>query len=150
MANRALFDTNLFVSYLLSSRQSSNVITTLFDRAFSRDFVLVVPLEVFDELVESISTKPYLATRIAAQTVKDLRDALESLAETTPRRDLEILSIVRDADDDYLVAYAIDDGVDYLVSGDKDLLALGDLLAPLKIRSPQAFLQELDSNPTDP
>jgi len=69
---------------------------------------------------------------------------LHSVAPVTPLRQLTIPSIVRDSKDDLIIAYALDAEVDYSASVDKDLLVLGDTIAPLKIRSPQAFLDDVE------
>lgn len=59
---------------------------------------------------------------------------------------LTVPQFTRDSKDDVLVAIALAAGADYLITGDKDLLALGDALAPLKIRSPQAYLDEVEGD----
>lgn len=150
MAFRVLFDTNLFFSYLLSDRREPTAINTLFDSAFAMDFVPVAPLAVLDELLTTVTAKPFLAARISRSTIQRFCDSLYSFAEITPRRNLEIESLVRDRNDDYIVAYALEDQVDYLVSADKDLLVLADALAPLKIRNPRAFLDELSAGSAGP
>jgi putative PIN family toxin of toxin-antitoxin system len=144
MASRALFDANLYVSYLLSAKMPSGVIKSLFDRAFAMEFDLVLPVAVLNELMETIAMKPYLAARISDHMIRSFQEDIVAIAEVTPLRAFEVISLVRDPKDDYLIAHAIDNQVDYLVSGDKDLLVLGDALAPLKIRSPQDFLDEID------
>ena len=49
----------------------------------------------------------------------------------------------RDPKDDYLLAYALRDGADVLVTGDRDLLDSGDVFAPLRIVDPGEFVREL-------
>ena len=62
-----------------------------------------------------------------------------------PIREIEVALVVRDPNDDMILAYAIQQDAEFLISGDKDLLVLGDSFLPLKIRTPAAFLAELDA-----
>lgn len=55
----------------------------------------------------------------------------------------ELPSISPDSDDDYLIALARDAAADYLVSGDRHLLALTDLDPP--VLTPRQFLELLDT-----
>ena len=68
---------------------------------------------------------------------------IKAIAEHVVNPPSPLTSLTRDPKDDYLIACALAVRADYLVSGDKDLLVLGDLFEPLKIRTPSAFLAEL-------
>ena len=144
MGSRVLLDANLLISYLLSPKNQSIVIESLFDRIFAMEITLVLPTQVLTETFETIASKPYLAERISTSMIETFQRAIVAVADVTSDRP-EVVSLVRDPKDDYLIAHAIHSQVDYLVTGDRDLLVLGDVLAPLKIRTPQAFLDELDS-----
>ena len=50
---------------------------------------------------------------------------------------------IRDKDDKLVLASAINSGSDILVSGDKDLLVLGNAIDDIKIISPGLFLRSL-------
>lgn len=95
-----------------------------------------------------VSEKPYFARRISDQRIERFVALLNRLATVKP--DLQSIERrwVRDPKDDYLVQTALQVDVDYLVTGDKDLLALGDEIEGLRIRSPQAFLDELGPVPS--
>ena len=56
----------------------------------------------------------------------------------------EIPPVSRDPKDDYLLAYGLVGGADYLVTGDEDLLTLRDVEG-LKIVSPREFVTLLES-----
>jgi putative PIN family toxin of toxin-antitoxin system len=56
---------------------------------------------------------------------------------------VEFPSYTADPDDDYLVALALSSGADFLVSGDRHLLELGDD-APVRVLTPRRFLEELE------
>ena len=57
-------------------------------------------------------------------------------------KDLPAIPVVRDPNDDAILATAIAARADYLVSRDKDLLSLSEYDG-IKIVSPEAFLQVL-------
>lgn len=54
-------------------------------------------------------------------------DVLSEVSEIVPRITTEIPAVTRDPKDDYLLAYALVGQVDYLVTGDRDLLVLGQV-----------------------
>ena len=141
---RVSFDSNVFISFLLSASGASSVIQSLFKRASLLDFELVVPEAVRLEVLATVANKPALSKRISEADIQQFESFLQSVASVTPLRQLTIPSIVRDSKDDLIIAYALDAEVDYSASVDKDLLVLGDTIAPLKIRSPQAFLDDVE------
>ena len=118
---RAVFDTNLLVSYLLSHRPP---VATLIDLHLARDdFLLVTAPELLAEL-DRVLTYPRLQqyytaaerTRFVA-LVMALSEIVD-LPETIPH-------ICRDPDDDRVIACAVVGQADVIVSGDDDLLTLG-------------------------
>ena len=117
---RAVLDTNLLVSYLLTHRPP---IATLIDRHLAQeDFVLVTApglLEELDRVLSYSKLQRYYSeaerTRFVALLVA-LAEVVD-LPETIPR-------ICRDPDDDQVIACAVVGQADVIVSGDRDLLAL--------------------------
>lgn len=61
---------------------------------------------------------------------------------TTIVSDLPTVQVVRDPNDDFIIATAIKAGADYLVARDNDLLTLG-AHENISIVSPETFLQVL-------
>jgi uncharacterized protein len=118
---KVLFDTNVWISYLLSPEQTSPIVA-LVDAAVER-FPLVVPPPLMDEL-RQIREKPRLRTRIRTEQVEHLIEILTAIGEVPTLSAEEMQSISRNAKDDYLIAYGLVAGADYLVSGDKDLVVL--------------------------
>src|SRR5215210_5494860 len=135
---RALLDPNVLISYLLIPLGNSPVNVSV-DVALAGTFTLLLPEEVLEEVVRVAASKPYLAQRIAPESVEALLRALAAVAEVVPALDEEIPAIGRDRKDDYLLAYAAVGQADYLVSGDNDLLSLGEV-AGIRIVSPAAFV----------
>ena len=101
-------------------------------------FRLILPKPVVDELQDRTTQKPYLAGRISSETVARLIDSLFLVAEPTIDPDEPLPEIGRDRDDDYLYAHAVLGGADYLVSGDRDVLAV-ERVGNVRIVSPATF-----------
>ena len=74
----------------------------------------------------------------AAAFLDDLVTLLDVVADPS-----KVLPVTRDPKDDYLVALAAEHGVDFIVSGDKDLLEWEGQLPP--VMAPAAFWNLLDS-----
>ena len=51
----------------------------------------------------------------------------------------------RDPGNDYLISLALDAKVDFLVTGDRDLLALPDEMVEFRICSPAEFVRIIES-----
>ena len=107
-------------------------------------FTVLLPSELLDEFYRTITTKPYLVDRIDPRqalafigTMRDVATLLTPLSQPAP-------PVVRDPNDDSLLAHALAAQADYLVTGDADLLALGNEVAPLRILSPADFVRLLD------
>ena len=135
---RAVFDTNLLVSYLLTHRPP---IATLIDHHLAReDILLVTAPELLDELNRVLGyprlqryyseerRKRFVALALALSEVVEL-------PESIPR-------ICRDPDDDWVIACAVAGQADVIVSGDQDLLVL-ERVGDIPILSATAFLDLL-------
>jgi predicted nucleic acid-binding protein len=79
-------------------------------------------------LRSKVIAKTYLAARISADHV----EVVPEISEPFP-------AAGRDRKDDYLFAHALIDRADYLVSGDEDLLSVGQIDG-VKLVSPARFL----------
>lgn len=133
---RAVFDTNVLVSYLLTHRPP---LATLIDRHLRQEhFRLVTALELLEELERVLGyarlqryytdaeRQRFVALVMALSEVVSLPDAI-------PR-------ISRDPDDDKLIACAVAGEADVIVSGDRDLLSL-ERVGTIPILSPAQFLE---------
>jgi putative PIN family toxin of toxin-antitoxin system len=136
---RAVLDTNLLVSYLLTHRPP---IATLIDHHLARDdFALVTAPELLAEL-DRVLAYPKLQgyyteqdrTRFVA-LVMALSEVV-NLPESIPR-------ICRDPDDDRVMACAVVGEADVIVSGDEDLLAL-ERAGDIPILTAAQFLKMLE------
>lgn len=138
---RVLLDTNVLVSYLLTPAAGGSI-ETIMEALIQGAFTLIVPPDLLEELEQVATRKPRLAKRIHLDQLTRLRDLLLAIGELVPAIEETIPAITRDRKDDYLLAYAFVSEVDYLVTGDDDLLIL-DKLGALVILSPPAFAELL-------
>lgn len=142
---RALVDPNIFISCLL--RPDNNTPPNVILEAAMLDrFRLLLPNSVVEEFSRAISRKPYLNQRIEQADLTSFVVALLSVAERSQPLPGPPAPICRDPKDDYLLAHAVVEAADYLVSGDGDLLGLRDRW-PVKIVSPAEFARILDDIP---
>ncbi len=144
---RALLDPNIFISYLLKPNHDSPPCVVV-EAAISRVFVPIVPISVIVEFVSAVSAKPYLRDRISRRQMEILvHELLLACERPTPLEEF-VESVSRDSKDDYLFTYAVLEETDYLVSGDRDILALRDV-SPVKIVTPAEFAAILSGLPED-
>ena len=136
---RALVDTNIFISYLLTPAGANGTVSRLVEAAFLAEFTLLLPEELLAELQEKLQTSRKLSRRITADEGRRLIALLRQVAIVLPTISEPIPPVVRDSKDDYLIAQALLGGADILISRDKDLLSLGQV-AHVQILSPHQFV----------
>jgi putative PIN family toxin of toxin-antitoxin system len=85
--------------------------------------------------------KPYWRERFAQESVAA---ALAELSRELTPITLEIEGVEGHHEDDLIIATAVSGLADYLVTGDKELRAVGDYRG-VKIRTPQEFLEEFEA-----
>jgi putative PIN family toxin of toxin-antitoxin system len=94
------------------------------------------------EILDKVVGKPYLASHISTEMVDTLLQLLALTGERVAELPGPFPAIGRDRKDDYLIAHSLISNVDYLVSGDQDLLTLGSV-DDLRIVSPADFARIL-------
>jgi putative PIN family toxin of toxin-antitoxin system len=136
---RAVFDTNLLVSYLLTHRPP---IATLIDRYLAEEeIVLVTAPELLDEL-NRVLEYPRLKRYYSEEERKRFVALVLALGEIVELPE-SIPSICRDPDDDVFIACAVAGDADVIVSGDHDLLDL-ERVGDIPILTAAAFLDLLE------
>lgn len=113
---RAILDTNLWISYLISKRLSE--IDQLFER---EDVRLLFSEELLDEFIE-VAGRPKFRSYFPEEDVEELLSLFDEFGEiidVTSKIDL-----CRDEKDNFLLALAKDGHADFLVTGDEDLLVI--------------------------
>lgn len=117
MKIRAILDTNLWISYLISKELSK--IDVLLERD---EITLIFSIELIEEFIE-VALRPKFRNFFSVETIGNLLDLFDSygeLVDVTSR-----VEACRDPKDNFLLALAKDGHVDFLVTGDADLLELG-------------------------
>lgn len=135
---RVCVDTNVLISYLLDPTSAGPPARTV-RACFQAGVELVLNETILKELTRKISSKSYLQARIGQVDADEFVSLVREVATIVPEITEAIPSTTRDTNDDYLIAHSIMERVDYLVSGDKDLLALGSVLN-VRIVSPADFV----------
>lgn len=126
---RILVDTNVYVSALVFGGRPALAL----QQAEARGIQLVASRELESELVETLTDKFGWST-------EQVREACDRLWHSAYWSSPEPLTdIVRDADDNHVIAAALEAGAQYIVTGDRDLLTLGSFRG-IPILTPAAFL----------
>jgi len=139
MPIRAVLDTNVLVSGLVAEEGPPG---RILDAWLQGRFVLVTSLYLVEELTHVLSY-PHIADRLRLgnEELAAILAALLSRAEVT-RRHLHLPGVTRDPKDDAVVACAQEGQADYIVSGDQDLLALGEYEG-MRVVTPRQFAELL-------
>jgi putative PIN family toxin of toxin-antitoxin system len=136
---RAVVDTNVLVSGLLSARGNSRQIINAW---LAGRFVMLASSEI---IAEALRVLEYSEIRsrisISQETLTDFRLALVTLTERVPGR-LLLSGVCRDPHDDMFITCAVEGRAAYIVSNDPDLLTLGSY-QDIPIISPARFLEIL-------
>lgn len=102
------------------------------------EVALVISSALLAEL-DDVLSRPKLVARIGSAALGDLRAVI---AAAPVRDDSPTVVRSRDPKDDYLIALAAESGADSLISGDKDLTVLTELVPP--VLTPAAFVEQLE------
>lgn len=136
---KAVFDTTVLVAALLTPKGLSRA---LIERAKSKEFELCLAKEIIVETQSRLIKHQHLRKRYnyTDEEVAYFISGLQHLA--TIITDLPAVQVVRDPNDDFIIATAIKAGADYLVARDNDLLTLGTHEG-IQIVTPETFLKVL-------
>jgi putative PIN family toxin of toxin-antitoxin system len=140
---RAVLDTNVlasgFVSFVDTDRAPSRVLHLWLKRRFE----LVISADIQTELRHTLDI-PYFRRRLSTEQVEVAQRLLVRQATlvfpTEP-----VVGVATHPEDDQVLAAAVSANVDYLVTGDRQLLALGNYRG-VHIVSPRRFLTLLEQD----
>ena len=137
MPVRAVLDTNVLISGLVAGQGTPRQIL---DAWVEGRFTLVTSLYLVEELAHVLSY-PRIAKRlrISSEEVETLLAALLSQAVVVPGH-LCLPGVTRDSKDDAVVACAKEGQADCIVSGDQDLLVLGEYEG-IQVVTPRQFMR---------
>jgi putative PIN family toxin of toxin-antitoxin system len=137
---RAVLDTNLLVSYLLTHRPP---IATLLEEHLARGHFALVSAVVLLQELERVLRYPRLQRYYTEEERRRYVALIAALSEVVELPQ-SVPRICRDRDDDWVIACAVAGQADAIVSGDKDLLALG-AAGKIPILSAAQFLALLEA-----
>jgi len=140
---RTLIDASVLLRDPLPSRNPARAVDLIVAAAVAGAFDLLVPADLLDEITDKLATDPYISTRASPPHVDVLTGLLRRQAISLPPYRGPLPSLTRDPKDDYLLAYALRDRADYLVTGDRDLLVLAPDFPSTRIVDPGAFVRDL-------
>jgi len=127
---RAVFDTNVLVAAFVAE----GICSKLLLRGRKKQFHLIVCPVILQEF-DRVLTKKFSATRNETRSaLLIVSEAIHSVVRPTPLGQ----SVCRDPDDDAILACALEAKVDYLVTGDEDLLEL-KAFKGIRIVTPRDF-----------
>lgn len=136
---RATLDLNVLVSALLSPRGAPARLLDLWrDEAF-----FLVTSETLLATLEEVLSRPAFARKygLSRESVAALLRGLRRFALVTPGAH-RVAGVAADAEDDSVLACAVEGAADYLVTGDKALLSLNEHDG-VHIITPAAFVKAL-------
>lgn len=139
---RVIIDTNVFISFLLGENLLSPPVNVVI-AGIRGDFAILCSELLIAELKRKVAEKAALASRIPQHEVDVLVGSLRSQAEFVTGEFSAFPKITRNPADDFLIAHAVLGEADYIVSGDKDLLVLGEF-GGVRIVSPAELVRILD------
>ncbi len=142
---RVILDANVLLSYAISTPGKNRTISQLVDAAIDGRFTLVIPAELLSEIERTVAQSRYFRARLDKNRFSAYLEALVVIAEAPEPMTDELERITRDRNDDYLLAASHIYGVEFLVSRDKDLLVLRDMVTSFRIMTPREFLDLIDS-----
>jgi len=134
---RAVLDTNVFVSAALSKDPNSPTREVL-ERWQRGEFVLLICTPLAEEIVEKL-----LDRSIDADKISLLVERLAQLAEWVEVPTQKIESLLSDADDNVIVACAVEGTANYLITYDPHFDSLDGEYRGVKILKAIPFLEVL-------
>jgi putative PIN family toxin of toxin-antitoxin system len=137
---KAVLDTTALVSAMLT-RKPGAACHELIRLAKDGAFELFMSSDILEETAETLRY-PCLRKRYDYSDTDIIGFCQDLVLVGTIIDDAPVVPVVRDPDDDKIVACAVAAGADYLVSRDKDLLILKEHEG-ISIISPEAFLRIL-------
>ena len=117
---RIIIDTNLWISFLITN--DFNKLDQFLD---SEKYQIVFSEELFNEFLEVVHREKF-NRYFNDLNIKYLIEIINDKALFV--NVVSIINVCRDVKDNFLLSLAIDGDVDYLITGDNDLLSLIDLL----------------------
>lgn len=138
---RALLDANVLVSGIVGLRKDESTPGALLRRWRADEYTLIVSQPLLAEVERTLS-KPFYRERTDTTQAEAALQVLQTEALFASMA-VSVAGVASHPEDDLVLAAAKSSGVDYLVSGDRQLQKLADFEG-IPIISPRQFLAILD------
>ena len=125
----SLFDTNVLIAAFITDGLCAGILR----RARNGEFKLILGITVLEKFRRVLKSK----FMFSDEEISLFSSILEEAA-TVFRASGSVAGVCRDPEDDVILACTAEAGVNYLVTGDKDLLAIGQY-GKIKILTPREF-----------
>ena len=130
---KIVLDSNIFVSSFYWAGNPRKV----FDRVTNGLDELYITDEILDEIISVMSNKKF---DTSIDEIKEYTKIIESYSITLPSKDIPE-KISRDEDDNKILQCGFDGDVDFIITGDNDLLVLKEYVK-IKIVKPKEYLDK--------
>ena len=114
--DRIVIDTNLWISFLITKD-----FTKLDEIIFSKKCTLVFSQELLNEFLEVVK-RPKFRRFFSSTDIENILETIDEYADFIEVK--SAIKVCRDSKDNFLLSLSVDGNVDYLLTGDKDLLDL--------------------------
>ena len=113
---RIIIDTNLWISFLITKD-----FTKLDEIIFSRQAFLVFSQELLDEFLE-VAKRPKFRRFFSASDIEEILETIDEYADFVKVKTK--IEVCRDPKDNFILSLSVDGNVNFLLTGDIDLLDL--------------------------
>jgi putative PIN family toxin of toxin-antitoxin system len=136
---KVLLDTNIWLAYFLAGKD--DYVTTYIVWYCTTGMIeLLFPDELAQEIRHSVVNHPHLSGRLTYQDVENYLDLVRQNVTVPPSITEDLARFDREPDDDTLMAYALVHECDYLVTDNRELLAIGQV-RNVHVVQPTDFLE---------
>lgn len=144
---RAALDANVLVSGILGALRETSTPGAILRAWRDRHFELITSDHIRAEVERALTQDPYFSARLTPEQVSA---DLASLAIDATQAEIivEVVGVATHPEDDLVLAAAVSAGVDYLVTGGRQLLTLGQYRG-ITICSPRDFHSMLEQQADD-
>lgn len=136
-SKKVILDTNLWISFLISKRYDF-----LDELIVKGKIKLIFSQELIEEFL-TVAKRPKFKKYFSDKNIKDLLKLFDKYGKLT--KVITNINECRDPNDNFLLNLSIDSNVDYLITGDEDLLIIKEI-KKTKIMNWTDFLKEFNND----
>lgn len=132
---KVVLDTNIYIAAFAARGLCASILEWCLEES-----ELLASEALFDEIRKNLAKKCKLPEPILIETMQFLRDGVKTISLDESL--IEQFNVCRDLTDRHVLALAVSENADALVSGDQDLLVLKRIQS-IPIFSPRAFYERI-------